>query len=136
MNDIYLSKKKDNELKEVEEYQYQDEFSRLKFKYIVVNKFDGRIKLFLIQLLILYILPLVLSMLSIIKGNFLVVFWTWALLTSFVIFLANKYYKVSRFFTIALFSIFYFTISLFSIFYLVFSSFFYLITSFITLFFR
>ncbi|AEE14021.1 hypothetical protein Thena_0375 [Thermodesulfobium narugense DSM 14796] len=136
MNDIYPSKKDDSNLKEVEDFQYEDEYGRLKFKYIVVNRLNGRIKLFFFELLILFFLPLVLSMLLIIKGNFLIVFWAWSILTSFVIFLANKYYKISKFFTIALFSIFYFTISLFSIFYLVFSSFFYLITSLITLFFK
>lgn len=136
MSDIYPSNKDDNKLKKIEEFQYQDEYGRFNFRYVVVNQLNGKIKLFIIELLILYFMSLILSMFSIIKSGFLPAIWAWSLAVSLVIFLYNKYCKINKFFTIALFSIYYFTISIFSIFYLIFSSFFYIISTFASLFFK
>jgi len=136
VNDIYPSDKEDKELKKIEEFQYQDDYGRFKFRYIVVNQLNGKIKLFIIELLTLYFMPLILNLFSIIKSGFLPAIWAWSLVMSLLIFSYNKYYKINKFFTIALFSIYYFTISVFSIFYLIFSSFFYIIASFISLFFK
>ncbi|WP_448588880.1 hypothetical protein [Thermodesulfobium sp.] len=136
MGEMFPSDKEGRGLKRVEEFQYQDDFGDLRFKYIVINKLDGRVKLFFFELLILYFLPMILSLFPILRGSFLVEYWAWSLLISFVIVLVNRHYKIGKVFNILLFLIFYFTISILSIFLLVFSSFFYLITSFVTLFFK
>jgi hypothetical protein len=136
MNDIYPFDKDDNKLKKTEEFQYQDDYGRFKFRYVVVSQLNGKIKLFIFELLILYFMPLVLSLFSIIKSGFLPAIWSWSLVISLVIFLYNKYSKINKFFTIALFAIYYLSISIFSIFYLIFSSFFYIVSSFVALFLR